>query len=308
MEQKIDNRSLWAWVAAALFAPAAQSLGSASWPWVLLVASVAGALWLLGAAATERGWRCGKAVAAMQILYLIFAVSVAASKSAACWITAKSNWTIPVVLLVLAATSAAQGNRAGARCGAMLYWFVAGMFLLLAAFCLPNVEVNWLRPGVVAPDGQTAAILLIPAAALLLPREGKGKAWPWAVAALVLSVTVSVLTIGTLSPKIAAQTEGAFFETVRGTSILGVAERFEALVAAAMTLSWFCLLSLFLAAIGHMAQKIHPALGKPSIWLSAAIAALVSPYAPVVPAALAAVLAFLLWFLLPALGRNKSKS
>lgn len=297
MEQKIDSRSLWAWTAAAMFAPVAQSLGSVSWVWVLAVGILAGGLWLLGIRATEKGRSCGKPVAVLQITSLIFAASVASSRSAACWITAKPGWTIPVVLLVLAACSATQGTRAGARCGAVLYWFVAGIFLLLAAFCLPDVEPRWLLPDRTAPEGETVTILLIPMAALLLPREGKSKAWPWAAAILLLAVTVSLLTFGTLSPRVASQTEGAFFQTARGISILGVAERFEALVAAAMTVSWFCLLSLFLTAAGHLAEHLHPAWGKPAVWLSAALAALIMPWTSNLSPWLSAALAFLLWFL-----------
>lgn len=300
MERKIDARTLWAWVTAAMFAPAAQILGSVSWPWVLFLGIAGGMLWIAGASVTRKGWRCGKAVAILQILYLIFAASVAASRCDDCWITAREGWTIPVVLLVLAACSAAQGTGAGSRCGAVLYWFVAGMFLLLVAFCLSDVEAKWLRPEIVEPEGQGAAVLLIPLAALLLPREGKGKIWPWAAAVLILTVTVSVLAFGTLSPAVAARTEGAFFEAVRGTSILGVAERFEAVVSAAMTLSWFCLLSLFLTAIGSMAYRIKPTWGKPAVWISAALAALTCSYASAVPPALAAAAALVLWFLIPA--------
>ena len=45
---------------------------------------------------------------------------------------------------------------------------------------------------------------------------------------------------------------------IRGISILGVAERFESVVAAAMTLGWFCLLSLLLTGAGHLGKRCIP--------------------------------------------------
>lgn len=142
----------------------------------------------------------------------------------------------------------------------------------------------------------------------MLPREKKSRPWPWALGLTVGAVILSAVTVGVLSPAVAEKTEGAFFEMVRGIRIFGVAERFEAVVAAAMTLGWFCLLSLLLTVAGHMAETLYEGWGKAGVWLSAIVAGVISLWgrnAPVWPFALGALV---FWCLLPTLFSRKEKN
>lgn len=170
--------------------------------------------------------------------------------------------------------------------------------------------MQWLSPAAIGNEnaGIAVAVLLLPAAAAMLPREEKSRPWPWALGLTVCAVILSAVTVGVLSPAVAEKTEGAFFEMVRGIRIFGVAERFEAIVAAAMTLGWFSLLSLLLTVAGHMAETFHAGWGKPCVWVSAILAAVVSLWgrsAPVWPFALGALV---LWCLLPTLFSRKEKN
>ena len=117
---------------------------------------------------------------------------------------------------------------------------------------------------------------------------------------------VSLLTAGVLSPAVATNIQGAFFEMIRGISILGVAERFEAVVAAAMTLGWFCLLSLLLTAAGHLGETLHQGWGRPTVWLTALLAAAGQAWAREVSPWFSALGALVFWCLLPLLGRRRA--
>ena len=276
-------------MAAALSAPIAQFFGSFSWFWTLLIGIASGILWLCVEQTTVNGRRDWKPLTVLQILFLIFAAGIAASWSGACWITAKHTWVVPIILLALAACAAEGGCRTGARCGAVLFWFLAGMFLLLCAFALPDVKMEWLAPAPMENEntGIAVAVLLLPAAAAMLPREKKSRPWPWALGLTVGAVILSAVT---------------------GIRIFGVAERFEAVVAAAMTLGWFCLLSLLLTVAGHMAETLYEGWGKAGVWLSAIVAGVISLWgrnAPVWPFALGALV---FWCLLPTLFSRKEKN
>lgn len=269
--ETVDSGSLWPWLTAAMFAPAAQSLGSSPWPWALALALGSMAVFLCAEMVTGRGWRCGKVLAAAEYLFLALCVGMVAGRVGDCWLSARGGWVIPAVVLVLAACASERGAKVGARSGATLFWFIAMAFLVLVVFALPDVEAANLYPGRLNSCGTDIGVLLIPGVVLLLPRQKGKEPWPWALAIVVGAGLVSVLTAGALSPGVAAQTPGAFFQMVRGLQIFGVAERFEALVAAAMTMSWFCLMSLLLAAAGDVGQKVCPAIGSVSVWLAAAL-------------------------------------
>lgn len=301
--REIEGHSLWAWTAAAAAAPIAQFLGSAPWYWTLAVGLAAGGVWL--AVQHVSTGSLPKALAAVEWIFLIYAAAVAADWSGACWPAVRSGWVIPAVLLVLSACAAEGGCRSGARCGAVLFWFLAGLFVILVGFALPDVRgqqllqpqhghLEWITPA-----------LLVPAAGALLPRRQGRSPWLWAVGLALCATAVSAVTAGVLSPAQAGQTPGAFYEMVRGLRILGVTERFEAVVAGAMTIGWFCLMSLLLTAAGHMAETLHPGWGRPAVWLAALLAGLASPWAGLVPPAVFGAGAIMLWCLIPLLVGKK---
>ncbi len=171
-----------------------------------------GCAWRL-APSTDGGtgsrWRC------FQILFLAFAVSAAAGWSGACWPTARQSWTIPVVLLVLGACAAEQGCRTGGTVRRGAVWCLVLLFAVLVAFAVPEVEWRNLRPENRGDRSTAAAVLLLPAAAALLPRKGT-EPWLWGLGLAIIGAGVSLLTAGVLSPAVATNIQGAFFEMIQG--------------------------------------------------------------------------------------------
>ena len=142
---------------------------------------------------------------------------------------------------------------------------------LLGVFSVQEAELSNLAPRFTSP-GERVIPFLLPGAAVLLPRKKGSTPWQWGLLLLLTALGISVLTAGVLSPGVAENSEGAFFQMARGISILGVAERFEAVVAAALTLGWFCLMSLLLTAGGHMAETMKEGAGGWAVGASALIA------------------------------------
>ncbi len=303
--KKVQARALWAWAVAGFTAPAAQVLGSISWPLVLGIGLLAGILWIVVSKVTAEGWHGPKLVYALEYIILILALTLWASLSGKCWTTTTADRTIPVVLLVLSACAAEGGVRAGSRCGRTLFWAMVAMFLLLGAFSLPDVQYRWLTPNDNIDVGTTLWVFLLPMVTLLLPREDGARLWPWAAVLAGTGVSIALLSPGVLSPQVSAVKDGAFFAMVRGISILGVAERFEAVVAAAMTLGWFCCLSLLLTAAGHMAGQIHPGWERRGVWIGAFLAGFGQCFGEIPMVWAAPYVAIVAWIVVPLLGCGK---
>lgn len=303
--KKVQARALWAWAVAGFTAPAAQVLGSISWPLVLGIGLLVGIVWVVASKVTAEGWHGPKIVYAMEYVVLILTLTLWASLSSKCWTTNTAGQTIPVVLLILSACAAEGGIRAGSRCGRTLFWALTAMFLLLGAFSMPNVEYRWLKPNDNIDVGTTLWVFLLPLVTLLLPREDGAKLWPWPTVLVGTGFAVALLSPGVLSPQVSSVTDGAFFAMVRGISILGVAERFEAVVAAAMTLGWFCCLSLLLVAAGHMAGQIHPGWERRGVWIGAILASLGQWFGEIPMAWVAPYVAIFAWVVVPLLGCEK---
>ena len=297
MKERIEEKGLWLWVVAAMAAPFGQWLGSAPWLWVM-GASLAVGILFLGARKLTGEAEPGKLLASLQLLFLIIIVGVTASHTGDCWLTAKVQWIIPATLLVLAACAASGGNAVGQRAGATLFWFVALGFGVLLLFALPDVCLPYLRPA----QGKITVlpVLLLPGVCLLLPRK-KGKT-PWALPLVItgLAGLISGITAGVLSPGVAARTSGAFMEMVRGIRVMEAAERLEAVAAAVMTLSWFCVLSLLLSAAGHMGEQIFPGKRKFFVWFTAGLGGGLSIFSEEISASILGLAAVILWYILPA--------
>lgn len=160
------------------------------------------------------------------------------------------------LMLALAWEAVNCGAEAPGRCGAVLLWLLAGLYGVVLTFSLPQIRPAWLAPradwrGMLCCFG----ILLLPGVGLCLERDGR-PAFPWQVWVTAALAAVGALTTsGILSPALAAEPE-AFRTLSRSVSILGVMQRFEALISAAQLISGFCLCTLLLAAARSLLEAL----------------------------------------------------
>ena len=150
-----------------------------------------------------------------------------------CW-PQEEKGHIALILLALAAWTAAEG-REKAVAGALNHLIrVLTAVVFLAGFR----EIQWknLSPHWLPPEPALAAVLLVPA----LSRSTCKSAW-------ILAVAYSVFTQGILSAEVAARVPAPFWELGRSMSLFGTTERFESVIAVAMTLGYYSFLSRLLA-------------------------------------------------------------
>lgn len=158
------------------------------------------------------------------------------------------------LVIALAWAAVRRGAEVPGRCAAVLVRILAVLYGVVLAFSLPQLRPEWLRP---IPNGRGAircfGVLLLPGAGLCLEREGKA-GFPWqAWTAAALAGIGALVTAGILSPALAAEPM-AFHTLARSVSILGVMQRFEALISGAQLISGFCLCALLLAAVRSLLE------------------------------------------------------
>lgn len=299
-QEKLDARSLLAWTAAGLAAPIAGFFGSLPWYLPLLSSVAAGTIWCL---AWSRGQASlSKLMAIGQYCFLIVAAASAAHASQDAW--RNGNLAIPIGLLLLSAWAGSHGAD-GCRYGPVVFLLSCALYGVVLLFALPDAETPYMLPSFSWGHGEAFGILLLPGILAFLPVGQEKCPIPWALGIGLFGGIVAFVTGACLSPQVAGNTGSAFFHMAQSVRILGVAERFEAVISAVMTMGWFCLLSLLFALAGKMTETVFPGKGRLGVWLSAALAGFFMIWIGKIPALILAALAFFFWGMLPLLTPRK---
>jgi nucleoside recognition membrane protein YjiH len=164
---------------------------------------------------------------------------------------------------------------------------------------LEKVKPEYLELAWEKPDGTVVLMLLLPAVVSFIPRQ-QGKVLHLSFAAVgILYIILSIWTVGSLSAQIADQEQWPMYEAVKSISLFGIAERFEAVVSAAVTMSWFSLYSLLLSAAGSLSARISPAWASKGTISAAVIAAVWILLRPQIPMVLPVFFTLSLWCIGP---------
>ena len=212
--------------------PLAQTAGAT--PWQLTV--VIGAVCITLCWAVERYCRePSQRLSQLQKIPVVLLAVKAMEWTGLCW-PQEEKGHIALILLTLAAWTGTQG-REEAAAGALrhLIRILVGIVLLsgLREISLENLKPQWLPP-----DPTLAAVLLVPA--ICRRKEACVRAW-------LTAVTYSIFTQGILSAEVAQGVPAPFWELGRSMSLLGTTERFESLIAVALTLGYYGFLSHLMA-------------------------------------------------------------
>ena len=266
MKSELPHRAVNMWLLTAAIPAILSVTGRSGYLGIL-----AGALVCGGVCMAVRVYGSGKVprwICAAELLWLIVFLGAVAKESGACW--EGQPIAVPGILLALAALLSCRGSAGASRAGAALLWLVLPVLGIVALAGITNVNPQWIRDEFHAPEGTLLALLLLPCLPVFLPvteiKKGKWLCW---VPALV-AVAASLLLEGTEGGPVAGN---GFYEFSKGISLLGIAERFEALVACMLTLGWFALFSMILSAVHHLSGQFCAQYAGWSVWISAAAAA-----------------------------------
>ena len=243
------------WLAVSMCAPLAQVAGGTGWTTVLVTGvtcfALAATFLSFGVEISAKWLLCA------QLLWLSAAASEIASWTTAYWPQYRSFPLVPLTLIAVSVLAAVGGGDQASRVGAVLFWFLVLLYGVVVVAGAKEIEAKWLLPGKVALQPRLAMVMLLP---LLLVYHGEGTKGNWKslIGVLLFALAISVITVGVLSPEIAEGSASAFYEVSKSLSLLGIVERFESVVAAALTLGYFCTLGYIFSTAAQIAGRIKP--------------------------------------------------
>ncbi len=226
--------------------------------------------------------------------------------TAYCWPDHENSYGVPLILLALGAWLAGKGKEQNVRAGSAIFWMVLLLFSAILLSGIKDIRPENLDPGWKWKDANLVTVMLIPAMGISLKDTvAGGKRWIW----LYGGLTAAVVT-GVLGYSAAMEADCGFYELSRSIRLLGIADRFESLVAAGMTLGYFVLIAYLLGTCGEGAERMKPGKGPWGVWSNAGLTALWFLWGFRLPDAVLAMGSILTWVVLPVLNciqRNLQK-
>ena len=275
-------------------APLAQTASACSWPAVLLIGAIClgiclGLEWIQ---AQSSAW-----LAVVQWFWLSLVLAEFLHWIMYCWPERESYHAVPLTLLALAAWLAGKGEEEASRAGSAILWLLALLFGAVLLSAGKEIRLENLQPVWRMENAHLITALLIPAMGISLKEKGAcGKG-----TVLVMGLLLSIVATGVMTVSAAEKADCAFYELSRSIRLLGVADRFESLVAAGMTLGYFVLLSYLLSTCAQGAEQIKQGKGSWGVWSNAALTALWFVWGFRFSSTVLALGTILTWVILPAL-------
>lgn len=272
MRQTSAPRAYAAWALAGLSATAALTLAPMSWHWVLLGGILAGLYYYIVYRLTDEplaramtiayGKIGGNLVLLLTMLWSIYAAGAAAAGADMAYPEDRMSILAPTCMLLLAAFGGFSGAQTLARASAALALILGLIYAAVSLAALKQVELSRLAPwGSGAQAALAFASLLSASAVFYLPKpEGKLKRPGLLLAFGALPAVLAAVTAGCLSPALAARVPAPFYHMSKSLRILGILERMEPLVSAAMLAGFFCLTSLLTQSAAQIGATMCPQL------------------------------------------------
>ncbi len=309
--REVSSRALAVWLATAMVGPVALVSAGSSWSALAVVVIVCGLLCAVVYKSWEGSVCNSKLVNVLFLLWNVYAVAVVASLACLCWPGEGSQITTSLVLIALASLSATKGERSACAVSATLCPLCAAIFAVVLASGIGSIRWDRVEVSTVPPGGMLIFVFLLPIAAVTIPRSANLSVGSLAFIGL-LGIVLSVSVMGTLSLPVMLTKPDAFYEFSKSLDLFGVVQRFESVVAVAVTLSLYAMLSLLLSSIGSTAERVCPGSDKWAVLLSAALSMVIEVFELWLSAKATALVSIFVWGFLGAtqqfFGEKKQKN
>ncbi len=260
--KEVENRPLLVWLFCGMTAPVVQLLAGYDYRLLALTGAVCT---LLLCAGLYSNWQYGKVICALQTVWSILVLAKTVQYAAEGWPMAQNATVISLILLGLAGGSAQKGAAAAARTAGLLLLIIGIGYVAILLVGLQEVNVNWVQEHDKVSAELAVYVFLIPGVIASIPRKPlRGKTAAILVVPL-FCVLVTVVTCGNVAPR--QQTHSSdFYQMSQSLRLMGLAQRFEALVCGMISIGWFALASLLANGIGANLQKLMPGKAAAGTW------------------------------------------
>lgn len=293
----ITRVQLGTWLLVAMSAPLASIAGRYAWYW-----NIGAGIMAAGVCAVVKRFakkQCSHPVyCAVQWIWTMVVLIAIGRRSRQMWPDAGEGNLIAVALLLLAGWSVWGETSRPASVGATLVWFAGLLYLFLFAAGIKDVEFSQLVTKKETPGWDLLFVYLIPAVLNCGGYEKEAKVG-WTAGYILFGATCSILVGGILPDDLIRTTKEPFYEMSKSLSLSGVARRFEALTASAVTIGWFALASLLMNGMAVSAKAIREEAGRKTGWSLAIAASLAILCEITIKEELLVLGAVIFWVLLP---------
>ena len=272
MEDRISGRQAGAWGFCAVSVPAVLTCAGLGWGWVLLGCAAAaiyygltqslskGAVQLPELMVCAFGKPAGRAALAVGGMFTLLAAAQTAANAEIAFPDETAQLAGAAIIL-LAVLAGEKGAKQAAKVCGVLFLVLAGLYTILILAAVRNVELRWMQPW--GGGRQTLNVLpplLVLTCLRFLPGRTERVRGGWLGALTVCPAVLAAVTAGCLSPRLTQRLTFPFYMVSQSLSVLGVMERLEPVVSAALLMGFTALESLLTAAAREQITRAVPAL------------------------------------------------
>ena len=270
MDGSISGRQAGAWGFCAASVPAVLTCAGLGWGWVLLGCAIAagyyvltqelagGAVYLPEFTVRAFGKEAGRVVLAIGGVFTLLAAAQTAWRAGNAFPDGTAELAGGVIVL-LGTLAGEKGAKQAAKVCGVLFLVLAGLYTIIILAAAKNVQLRWMEPwGGARQTLEVVPPLLVLTCLRFLPGRKAAVKSGWLGLLAVCPAAFAALTAGCLSPRLTQQLTFPFYTVSQSLSVLGVMERLEPVVSAALLLGFFALESLLLEATREQIERAAP--------------------------------------------------
>ena len=255
MEGSISGRQAGAWGFCAASVPAVLTCAGLGWGWVLLGCAIAagqelanGAVYLPELTVRAFGNAAGRTTLVIGGAFTLLAAAQTARRAGIAFPDGTAELAGGVIVL-LGTLAGEKGAKQAAKVCGVLFLVLSGLYTIILLAAAKNVQLRWMAPW----GGARQTLDVVPSMFALtclcfLPGRTDAVKGGWLGLLAICPAVVSAVTAGCLSPRLTQQLMFPFYTVSQSLSVLGVMERLEPVVSAALLMGFFALESLLLEA------------------------------------------------------------
>ena len=270
MEGSISGRQAGAWGFCAVSVPAVLTCAGLGWGWVLLGCAIAagyyvltqelagGTVYLPELTVRAFGKAAGRVVLAIGGVFTLLAAAQTARRAGIAFPDGTAELAGGVIVLLGTLAGEKGAKQATKVCG-VLFLVLAGLYTIIILAAAKNVQLRWMEPwGGARQTLEVVPPLLVLTCLRFLPGRKAAVKSGWLGLLAVCPAAFAALTAGCLSPRLTQQLTFPFYTVSQSLSVLGVMERLEPIVSAALFMGFFALESLLLEAGREQIERAAP--------------------------------------------------
>ena len=270
MEGSISGRQAGAWGFCAASVPAVLTCAGLGWGWVLLGCAIAagyyvltqelanGAVYLPELTVRAFGNAAGRTTLVIGGAFTLLAAAQTARRAGIAFPDGTAELAGGVIVLLGTLAGEKDAKQAAKVCG-VLFLVLAGLYTIIILAAAKNVQLRWMEPwGGARQTLEVVPPLLVLTCLRFLPGRKAAVKSGWLGLLAVCPAAFAALTAGCLSPRLTQQLTFPFYTVSQSLSVLGVMERLEPIVSAALFMGFFALESLLLEAGREQIERAAP--------------------------------------------------